>query len=137
MTIPNPPPTAGLRHVALFIHYFEACIDFYTRLLGMRIEWQPDDDNIYLTSGNDNLALHRMQTPPPQRETRMDHMGFILNTPEDVDQWFDFLKDQGVTMKTIVRTHRDGAKSFYCEDPDGNQIQMIFHPPISTLPKGE
>ena len=29
--------------------------------MGMQVEWRPDPDNVYLTSGNDNLALHRVE----------------------------------------------------------------------------
>ena len=58
--MPRPEATAGLRHVALQVHNLEACERFYTELLGMRSEWRPDMDNVYLTSGNDNLALHRV-----------------------------------------------------------------------------
>jgi len=25
---------------------------------------------------------------------------------------------------------RDGARSFYCNDPEENTVQLIFHPPI-------
>ena len=35
-------------------------------------------------------------------------------------------------MHSQPKTHRDGARSFYCADPDGNVVQMIFHPPISN-----
>ena len=128
----QPKPTAGLRHVALFVHHFEQCEHFYTELLGMQVEWRPDPDNVYLTSGNDNLALHRA---PADMDTgggqRLDHIGFILDEPEQVDVWFDFLRTYDVSMKTEPRTHRDGARSFYCLDPDGNTVQMIYHPPIS------
>ncbi|HSB95678.1 MAG TPA: VOC family protein, partial [Spongiibacteraceae bacterium] len=41
----RPAPTAGLRHVALFIERFDETLQFYTELLGMAIEWQPDADN--------------------------------------------------------------------------------------------
>jgi hypothetical protein len=30
-----------------------------------------------------------------------------------------------------VKTHRDGARSFYFRDPDGLLIQLLYHPPIS------
>ena len=53
-------PTRGMRHVALFATDLEASEAFYVDLLGMTVEWRPDDDNVYLTSGNDNLALHRV-----------------------------------------------------------------------------
>ena len=32
---------------------------FYVDVLGFAVEWEPDPDNVYLTSGRDNLALHR------------------------------------------------------------------------------
>jgi catechol 2,3-dioxygenase-like lactoylglutathione lyase family enzyme len=128
----KPKPTAGLRHVAIFAQQFEACVQFYTHLIGMRIEWQPDDDNVYLTSGNDNLALHRASTHfYPDKHQRLDHIGFIINEIDQVDIWYTFLKDQKVPIKTEPRTHRDGARSFYCEDPDGNTVQMIYHAPLS------
>jgi catechol 2,3-dioxygenase-like lactoylglutathione lyase family enzyme len=125
----RPAATGGLRHVALFVHRFEATEAFYTDLLGMAVEWRPDTDNVYLTSGNDNLALHRSSAPLPAG--RLDHVGFILNEIEDVDAWYAFLEAHGVPLATQPRTHRDGARSFYCEDPGGNRVQMIFHPPLA------
>lgn len=127
-----PPATAGLRHVALFVAEFEACEHFYTELMGMRVEWRPDSDNVYLTSGNDNLALHRYRGPErPAGAQRLDHVGFIIDRPEDVDAWHDFLRGLGVRVRNAPRTHRDGARSFYCLDPDGNVVQLIYHPPLA------
>ena len=124
--------TTGLRHVALSVRALEACRDFYVGLMGMEIEWQPDEDNIYLTNGNDNLALHRAPAGE-SRETgqRLDHIGFLLDAPEDVDDWHDYLKAHGVPITKAPKTHRDGARSFYCEDPDGVSIQIIYHPPLA------
>ncbi len=127
----RPEPTAGLRHVALQVHDLAACERFYTELLGMSVEWRPDVDNVYLTSGNDNLALHRaMGEFAPAAAQRLDHFGFIIARIQDVDSWFSFLKSNGVTMTKEPRTHRDGARSFYCLDPDGNSVQFIHHPPL-------
>lgn len=128
----RPEPTRGLRHVALFVQDLAATERFYVELLGMHVEWRPDADNVYLSGGNDNLALHR--APPdriPGGPQSLDHIGFVLNAPTDVDTWFDFLRAHQVVMKTDPRTHRDGARSFYCLDPAGNTVQMIYHPPIS------
>lgn len=129
----KPKSTSGLRHVALFVKNFEACVEFYTQLLNMRIEWQPDADNVYLTSGNDNLALHRAPADfKADRYQKLDHIGFIINDIEQVDVWYEFLKFKNVFMKTAPRTHRDGARSFYCTDPDDNTVQVIYHPPLHT-----
>jgi catechol 2,3-dioxygenase-like lactoylglutathione lyase family enzyme len=121
-----------MRHIALFVPELEACERFYVELLGMTVEWRPDPDNVYLTSGWDNLALHRLpagvEIDGPQR---LDHIGFILAQAADVDAWHEFMLAHGVKMKTEPRTHRDGARSFYCLDPCGTVVQMIFHPPLA------
>lgn len=123
----KPKPFAGLRHVALTIENFEACEHFYTDLMGMRVYWRPDVDNVYLTSGNDNLALHRAKADfQPTAHQRLDHIGFILNEMNQVDDWYDYLKQEKVVMKTEPQAHRDGARSFYCKDPDGNLVQIIY-----------
>ena len=129
----RPKPTAGLRHVALFVEKFEESIEFYTQLMAMAVEWQPDEDNIYLCSGNDNLALHRYRgderTPALQR---LDHIGFVIDEMAQVDEWHQFLLANNIRIRNAPRTHRDGARSFYCLDPDGNVVQLIYHPPISA-----
>jgi catechol 2,3-dioxygenase-like lactoylglutathione lyase family enzyme len=127
-----PPATAGLRHVALNVHDLQTCEQFYVELLGMAVEWRPDEDNVYLSSGNDNLALHRCAQKPSGQQC-LDHLGFILKTPQDVDAWYEFLLANGVKAKSKPRTHRDGARSFYCFDPEGVLVQLIYHPPIADV----
>jgi catechol 2,3-dioxygenase-like lactoylglutathione lyase family enzyme len=121
---------AGLRHVALYCTRLEETVRFYTGLLGMKIEWNPDPDNYYLTSGNDNLALHRADTPPGAGQ-RLDHIGFLVDRAQDVDAWHARLSSAGVAIVAPPKTHRDGARSFYCKDPDGTTVQVIHHPPLA------
>lgn len=134
MSEQQPAQTLGLRHLALFVRQFEACEHFYTELLGMAVEWRPDPDNVFLSSGPDNLALHRVTEAPEGFDSphaqHLDHLGFFLPDFDAVDDWYAFLNGHGVTMRTAPRTHRDSARSFYCYDPDGNTVQMICHPPI-------
>lgn len=123
----------GLRHVALFVRDLAACERFYVDLIGMEVEWRPDELNVYLTSGGDNLALHQANRDIERDETsqRLDHIGFFVHDDEAVDHWYAWLTSRGVRMRTEPRTHRDGARSFYCYDPDGTHVQIIHHPPVS------
>lgn len=125
----RPTSAAGLRHVALFVSDLESSEDFFVNLLGMAVEWRPDDDNVYLTSGNDNLALHRSEAS--EHNGQLDHVGLFIETETEVDRWFEFLKQNEIKMFTEPRTHRDGARSFYCSDPSGIKVQIIYHPPIA------
>ncbi|MCB1827067.1 MAG: VOC family protein, partial [Coxiellaceae bacterium] len=96
--------TSGLRHLALYVKNLEECVKFYREVLNMELEWQPDDDNYYLTSGNDNLALHRAPEDfNPAKHQRLDHFGFILKTPEDVDAWHEHFVKNHVDIKAKPR----------------------------------
>jgi catechol 2,3-dioxygenase-like lactoylglutathione lyase family enzyme len=55
----------------------------------------------------------------------------MLAAPDDVDAWHDYLVLHEVSIQATPRTHRDGARSFYCRDPDGNSVQILYHPPIA------
>ena len=125
----NPPVTRGIRHVALRVRNLPAARSFYVDILGYTVEWEPDPQNLYLTSGSDNLALHEEEGS--FGEGPLDHMGILVDRPEDVDSWAEYLKSRNVRLKQEPRTHRDGARSIYFADPEGNVIQLIYHPPIS------
>ena len=127
------PTHAGLRHLALNVRDLAAMRRFYVDLLGFAVEWEPDADNLYLTSGVDNLALHRSAAPQAASPDggALDHLGLIVREADDVDRWAAFLESEGVTIDAKPRTHRDGARSCYFRDPDGNRVQIIHHPPIS------
>jgi catechol 2,3-dioxygenase-like lactoylglutathione lyase family enzyme len=124
------PTHAGLRHLALNVRRLAEMKSFYVDLLGFAVEWQPDPDNVYLSSGIDNLALHRAGDGESGGGA-LDHLGLIVKKAEDVDRWAAFLESRGVRLDAQPRTHRDGARSCYFSDPDGNRIQIIHHPPIS------
>jgi catechol 2,3-dioxygenase-like lactoylglutathione lyase family enzyme len=124
----------GLRHVALNVHDVSRSVDFYQKILGMRLEWQPDPANAYLTSGQDNLALHQVvgsTQPEWAAGQKLDHIGFVVRHPENVDDWAARIRSFGIPLEKEPKTHRDGARSFYFRDPDQNLIQIIYHPPIS------
>ena len=123
------PAHAGLRHLALNVRDLAAMKRFYVELLGFAVEWEPDPDNTYLSSGIDNLALHR--SAEAAHAGALDHLGLIVREADDVDRWAAFLEGNGVTMSAKPKTHRDGARSCYFKDPDGNSVQIIHHPPIS------
>lgn len=137
MTAARPSLDYGMRHVALFVRDLQSCLKFYVDLLGMEIEWQPDDRNYFLTSGSDNLALHQAESNQQRDEAtqRLDHIGFFVESDEQVDRWYSWLSDHNVRMRTEPRTHRDGARSFYCYDPDGTSVQIIHHPPVTDWEK--
>ena len=125
--------TRGLRHLALRVVDVEKSMNFYTKLFGMRVVWQPDPDNVYLSSGCDSLALHQVSPDEIKGGQRLDHLGFIVADPEEVNRAAKLLAAQGIALRHPPRIHRDGSRSFYFPDPDGNVIQILYEPTISPL----
>ncbi len=122
----------GLRHLALNVKDVAHAADFYQRVFGMAVVWQPDPDNAYLSSGCDNLALHR--GPAGDRAAQsLDHLGFIVSTVEELEAGYQWAQQNQLDIARPLRRHRDGSVSYYIRDPDGNVIQVLYEPSISPL----
>ena len=105
----------------------------------MRVVWQPDSESVYLSSGQDNLALHQIPEADlkdfqPLRGQLLDHFGFLMASPEAVDREFEqigsLLKEYGGSLVKPPKRHRDDSYSFYIADPDNNRIQILYEPII-------
>lgn len=126
------PARVGLRHVALCVADLAVAERFWVEVMGYEVEWRPDADNVYLTGGSDNLALHRgAGAGEGGAVQRLDHIGLAVPAPADVDAWAAHLEAFGVTVKAAPRTHRDGSRSLYFHAPDGTLVQIIYHRPLS------
>jgi catechol 2,3-dioxygenase-like lactoylglutathione lyase family enzyme len=126
------PALLGIRHVALFARDLEAAERFWVDVMGYEVEWRPDQNNVYLRGGKDNLALHRGAPRAPVDESgQLDHIGLAVPAPEDVDAWAAHLKAHGVELHTEPKVHRDGSRSFYFFGPESLLIQMIHHAPMT------
>jgi catechol 2,3-dioxygenase-like lactoylglutathione lyase family enzyme len=120
----------GLRHLALRVADVARAKEFYMRVFGMRVVWQPDPNAAYLSSGCDNLALHRGD-PGDQSHQALDHLGFIVGTIAEVEAAHTWAQANALNIAKPLAHHRDGAVSFYIRDPDENVIQILFEPTIS------
>ena len=138
----TPPPHRGLRHLALRVTDLKKSRAFYERLFGMKVVWEPDPENIYFSSGCDNLALHQISRAEladyrGRRGQYLDHVGVIMADSAAVDELYALVASEatelGATIVKPPKQHRDGSYSFYVADPDGNVVQVLYEPAISPL----
>lgn len=127
----RPAPFNGLRHLALVVPNLEECERFYTEIIGMQILRRASPNLVYLTLGNDNLSLGRSRKGERTGVQYLDHFGFIVDTLDQLQEWYEFMLEAGVNVLDTPHDHGDGARSFHCTDPAGNVIQPIYHPAIS------
>jgi len=120
----------GLRHLALTVADVNRAREFYERVFAMKLVWQPDPDNAYLSSGCDNLALHRGDAGSRAAQS-LDHLGFIVASVADLEASYESARREQLDIVKPLKHHRDGSVSFYIRDPDGNVIQLLFEPSIS------
>ena len=124
--------TLGIKHIALKVKNFNQCLDFYTKIVGMSIDWKPDEENAYLSNGKDNLALHLdNKLDLKSKNNRLDHFGIMLTEKKNVDEWHEFMLSNNVSIFKDIQDHRDGSRSFYCYDPDQNVLQFLWHPVLN------
>jgi catechol-2,3-dioxygenase len=123
----------GLRHIALKVRDIQSSKGFYQQCFGMEVVWEPDAQNVYLSSGCDNLALHQAPQSPENfaAGNALDHFGFVVESVERVRELEEDFRAQGVRILQPFKIHRDGSASFYCADPDGTSIQMLYEPHLS------
>ncbi|MFZ3186007.1 MAG: VOC family protein [Pseudomonas sp.] len=130
----RPGRLNGLRHLALVVPNLEACERFYVEVLGMQVLHRANPDLVYLTCGNDNLSLgraHVVSNGARSDTPAVDHYGFVVDSVEELQAWYEYLQAQGVTLLDRPFNHGDGARSFHLLDPAGNKVQPIYHPALS------
>ena len=122
-----------MRHIALKVKDVARSKNFYQEVLGMDVVWEPDPQNVYLSSGCDNIAIHGVSAniTSDAEERQLDHLGFVVESIARVKELEQEFVAKGVRIVHPFKIHRDGSASFYCADPDGIVIQMLYEPQLS------
>ncbi len=112
-----------LGHVAIRVHDVDRAKNFYLGL-GMKLIWD-DPDWCYLEAGpqHDGLALLG-----PGYKAAGPHFAFHFTDKGEIEHLHSQLRANGTQVGSL-HDHRDGTASFYLRDPDGNWLEMLYHPP--------
>jgi catechol 2,3-dioxygenase len=111
-------------HAALVLENFDAALDYYTRVIGMRVlSSNPDGAYAILggTLGERNLSLFRAGAG---QKPGLHHVGFEAWDDTDLDASIAKMKSQGTSPELeIVHALR---RVVYLRDPDGLRLQLFI-----------
>ena len=131
-----------LNHAAWVTHDVAATADFYTRVLGMELASTILDDQVPSTGDEfpyfhiffrmkdgSTLAFFECAGLPPQSESShpaydvFNHLAMEVDGPEELQQWRDWLVENGVDVIGPV-DHKGIIASIYFHDPNGIRLEL-------------
>jgi len=118
-----------LEHVNLTVSDLDRSIDFYCRLLGLRVRWRRDAgrDRAAAHVGDDRHYLALFQGDPGSPRAGLDydrvglnHFGFVV---DDLDAARDRLGELGIAVHG--EADYEPGRRLYFLDPDGIEVELV------------
>jgi catechol 2,3-dioxygenase-like lactoylglutathione lyase family enzyme len=133
--------TRGTNHPAIFGLSYEKTVDFYTRVLGMRLVLEqpnldnPDSVHLFFETGPGQFIAYFVPKPGNDREGRvqtgaLNHVA--LNLDGDLDDAMAALRAEDVPFSGPV--DRGYERSVYFRDPNGVVVELLTW--ITPVPDG-
>jgi catechol 2,3-dioxygenase-like lactoylglutathione lyase family enzyme len=125
----------GLAEVVLWVHDMEKALHFYRDLFGLELISPPELPNKFLKAGEGADGVPEMIVLVPHPERAMEfprekakrvlhHLAFRLDVAE-YDTLQERLVASGVEVRSGIHPVLKGVRTFYADDPDGNECECI------------
>jgi catechol 2,3-dioxygenase-like lactoylglutathione lyase family enzyme len=110
-------------NATIFVSNMDRAVDFYTRILGLRLSNRFGDNWATVEAGKGlTIGLHPASPKHPAPGTKGATM-IGLEIDEPIDGLIARLSEQGVPIKGSVTRDEPGNFAHF-EDPDGNEIYL-------------
>lgn len=119
---------SGINHITIRVNDIKRAEEFYGDLLGFElIRKMGESMSVYQVGEEDTLVLVEAETSydPASRDYRVDHFGFYLDSPEEVDELAEFFRENEVTVLSGPANRKRG-RFLFISDPDGNMIELFY-----------
>ncbi len=117
---------SGINHITLRVNDIDRAEAFYGGLLGFELERKMGRSMAVYRIGEDSIVLVEAETSynKESRDYRVDHFGFVVDTPEQVNEMAAFLRENEVTVISGPANRKNG-RFLFISDPDGNMIEIF------------
>ena len=126
-----------LTHLALGVRDLDRTIDFYSRHAKLHVVHDRHDGHarvVWLSERAEEpdfvLVLFEVRAEPPVAPSTLQHLGFAVESREEVEAAAEAGRREGVLM--IPPTDAGPIVGYFCimQDPDGNQVEFSYGQPI-------
>ena len=126
---------AGLAEIVLWVRDMDKALHFYRDGFGLELMSPPELPNKFLRAGHERSGVPEMVVlvPHPDRSVEfprekvkrvLHHMAFRVEAKAYDELQLHFMAE-GVEVRTGVHPVLKGARTFYVDDPDGNEVEVI------------
>jgi catechol 2,3-dioxygenase-like lactoylglutathione lyase family enzyme len=122
-----PVSTHGLAHLALLVADPDRSAAFYARVFGAREYFRGEDEVQTKGPGATILAFRRSRSGDVGRSAGIEHFGFRLTDPRDLDAAVAEVEAAGGTVVERGRFTPSEPYAFV-RDPDGYLVEIWYEP---------
>ncbi len=119
---------SGLNHITIRVNRIDASKEFYGEILGFElIRTMGKSMAVYDVGNGDTLVIVEAETSydSTSRDFRVDHFGFYVDSPKQVDELATYFRDKEITIMSGPANRKKG-RFLFVADPDGNMIEFFY-----------
>ncbi|MDZ7692957.1 MAG: VOC family protein [Balneolaceae bacterium] len=119
---------SGLNHITIRVNEIERAEEFYGDILGFELLRKMGKSMaVYKVGDEDTLVLVEAETSydPSSRDYRVDHFGFYVDSPNEVDEMAEYFREKEVSILSGPANRKRG-RFVFISDPDGNMIEIFY-----------
>ena len=128
-------PVVGLAEVVLWVRSMDAALGFYRDLFGLEVISPPKLPNKFLRAAAgvggvpEMIVLVPHPDPagrfPREKPQRVLHHLALSVAPDRYEELEGRCRTAGLMVRGGVHPVLKGARTFYVDDPDGNEVEVI------------
>lgn len=119
---------SGINHITIRVNDIERAEEFYGDILGFELLRKMGKSMaVYKVGEEDTLVLVEAETSydPSSRDYRVDHFGFYVDSPDEVDEMAEYFREKEVSILSGPANRKRG-RFVFISDPDGNMIEIFY-----------
>jgi len=131
-------PVAGLAEIVLWVRDMERALHFYRDLFGLEIISPAELPNKFLKAGEgaDGVPEMIVLIPHPDKTSEfprekpkraLHHLAFRVD-PSAYEKLRERFEAAGIEVRGGVHPVLKGVRTFYVDDPEGNEVEIIAPP---------